>query len=83
MHYGRDSDSLFGLGKLKKNYGKVRKSKGKLGKHGKERTVITNARKASGLDRKNWRFKSGSSKYFVSQVVDRVSSQPSRLSFME
>ena len=33
--------------------------------------------------RKNWRFKSGSSKYFVSQVVDRVSSQPSRLSFME
>ena len=31
--------------------GKVRKSKRKLGKHGKERTVITNARKARGLDR--------------------------------
>ena len=32
-------------------YGKVRKSKGKLGKHAKKRTVITNARKARGLDR--------------------------------
>ena len=31
----------------------------------------------------NWRFRSGSSKFFVSLVVDRVSSQPSRLSFME
>ena len=33
-------------------YGKLRKSKGKLGKHGKERTGITNARKASGLERR-------------------------------
>ena len=33
-------------------YGKVRKSKRNLGKHGKERTVITNARKARGLDRR-------------------------------
>ena len=32
-------------------YGKVRTSKGKFGKHGKEWTVITNARKACGLDR--------------------------------
>ena len=36
---------------FKKMDGKVRKSKGKLGKHGKERTVITNACKARGLDR--------------------------------
>ena len=34
-------------------YGKVRKSKGKFGKHGKEWTFITNAHKARGLDRKN------------------------------
>ena len=33
--------------------------------------------------RKQWRFKSGSSKFFVSKVVDRITSQPSRLSFME
>ena len=33
--------------------------------------------------RKQWRFKSGSSKFFVSKVVDRINNQPSRLSFME
>lgn len=33
--------------------------------------------------RKNWRFKSGSSKFFVSKVVDRISSEPSRLTLME
>ena len=33
--------------------------------------------------RKNWNFKTGSSKFFVSQVVDRINSQPSRLTFME
>lgn len=33
--------------------------------------------------RKQWRFKSGSSKFCVSKVVDRITSQPSRLSFME
>ena len=33
--------------------------------------------------RKKWRFKSGSTKFFVSQVVDRIVSQPMRLSFME
>ncbi len=69
---------MFGLEKFKRNVwkskeeGKLGKGEGKLGKHGKERTVITNAHKARGLDRKNWRFKSGSSKYFVSQVVDRI-----------
>ena len=33
--------------------------------------------------RKNWRFRTGSSKYFVSKVVDRVNSEPSRLTFLE
>ena len=33
--------------------------------------------------RQNLRFRSESSKFFVSQVVDRVSSKPSRLSFMK
>jgi hypothetical protein len=33
--------------------------------------------------RKHWRFKTGSSKYFVSKVVKKNSSQPSRLSFLE
>ena len=33
--------------------------------------------------RKKWNFKTGSSKFFISQVVDRINSQPSRLSFME
>ena len=33
--------------------------------------------------RQNWRFKTGYSKFFVSQVVDRVTSDPSRLSFVD
>ena len=30
--------------------------------------------------RRNWRFKSGSSKFFVSKVVERITTEPSRLS---
>lgn len=33
--------------------------------------------------RKQWRFKTGSSKFLISKVVDRVKSTPSRLSFLE
>ena len=33
--------------------------------------------------RKQWRFKTGSSKYIVSKVVERITKEPSRLSFMK
>ncbi len=33
--------------------------------------------------RKKWNFKTGSSKFFISKVVDRINHQPSKLSFME
>ena len=33
--------------------------------------------------RKNWNFKTGSSQFFVSQVVARINAQPSRITFME
>ena len=33
--------------------------------------------------RKKWNFKTGSTKYFTSQVVDRINAKPSPLCFME
>ena len=33
--------------------------------------------------RQHWRIETGSSKFFVSKVVDRVTSEPNRLSFVE